>query len=77
VILALAIGAALFALPRIRPGLRARQVVEKSVMAFLVLSSTIALFTTVGTVLSVLFDSIRFFNEIPAMDFIFGLEWSP
>jgi phosphate transport system permease protein len=30
-----------------------------------------------GIVLSVLFESIRFFQKIPVMDFVFGVEWSP
>ena len=58
-------------------GRRARNAVEKVVMAFLILCSTIAIFTTVGIVLSVLFESIRFFGTVPFTDFVFGLEWSP
>lgn len=33
--------------------------------------------TTVGIVLSVLFESLRFFGEVPILDFMFGTEWSP
>ena len=40
-------------------------------------SSTIAILTTVGIVLSVLFESLRFFQAVPVTDFIFGTEWSP
>jgi phosphate transport system permease protein len=39
--------------------------------------SSIAILTTIGIVLSVLFESIRFFKAVPISDFIFGLEWSP
>ena len=39
--------------------------------------SSIAIFTTIGIVLSVLFESIRFFKLIPFQDFIFGFEWNP
>jgi phosphate transport system permease protein len=56
---------------------RARNRVEKLLNLFLLLSSTLAIFTTVGIVLSVLFESIRFFQQIPLADFLFGLEWSP
>jgi phosphate transport system permease protein len=56
---------------------RARNRVEKLLNLFLLLSSTLAIFTTVGIVLSVLFESIRFFQQIPLVDFLFGLEWSP
>jgi phosphate transport system permease protein len=77
VVLSMAIGGSAFALKMIRKEQRARNQVEKIVMIFLVSSSTIAIFTTVGIVLSVLFESIRFFQQIPITDFIFGLEWSP
>jgi phosphate transport system permease protein len=56
---------------------RARNRVEKVVGFFLLSSSTLAIFTTIGIVLSVLFESIRFFQQIPVTDFLFGLEWSP
>jgi phosphate transport system permease protein len=39
--------------------------------------STLAIFTTIGILLSVLFESIRFFQQIPIWDFVFGTEWSP
>ena len=75
--LSIAIAGASLALGRIRKEHRARNVVESGVMTFLIACSTIAIFTTIGIVLSVLFESIRFFQQIPALDFIFGLEWSP
>ncbi len=62
---------------RISPGLRARNKVERIVNIALVLSSCIAIVTTIGIVLSVLFESIRFFSIIPFWDFLFGLKWSP
>jgi phosphate transport system permease protein len=37
----------------------------------------LAIFTTLGIVLSVLFESIQFFKSVPIYDFVFGLEWSP
>ncbi|MCW9039498.1 MAG: phosphate ABC transporter permease subunit PstC [Rhodospirillales bacterium] len=62
---------------RIAPRMRARNSVETALRAFLVISSTFAILTTVGIVLSLIFESIRFFEKVPALDFIFGLEWSP
>jgi len=67
----------LFGYRAIRPELRARNRVEGVVKAFLIACSTIAIFTTVGIVLSVLFESIRFFQSVPVTEFLFGLEWSP
>ena len=56
---------------------RARNVVERAVMAILILASTIAILTTVGIVLSMLFESIDFFSRYPASEFFFGLDWAP
>ena len=39
--------------------------------------STVAIFTTVGIVLAVLFESIRFFHKVPLTDCLLGLKWSP
>ncbi|MDJ0684291.1 MAG: phosphate ABC transporter permease subunit PstC [Alphaproteobacteria bacterium] len=61
----------------IDPGLRARNAVERIVMVFLVAASTIAIFTTVGIVLSLLFEAWRFFSQVPFYEFLFGLQWSP
>ena len=36
-----------------------------------------ASYTTIGIVLSVLYEAIRFFQTVPVTDFLFGLEWSP
>jgi len=39
--------------------------------------SLIAIFTTLGIVASVLFESILFFQKVPIQEFLFGLNWSP
>lgn len=62
---------------RIRPDLRARNRVEHVVLLMLIAASSIAIFTTIGIVLSVLFEAIRFFQEVPVTEFLFGLNWSP
>ncbi len=62
---------------RIAPTLRARNLVEQVIKYILVACSTIAIFTTIGIVLSVLYEAIRFFQVIPITDFLFGLKWSP
>jgi len=62
---------------QISPRLRARNRVEAIVSVLLITASTIAIFTTIGIVLSVLFESIRFFRSVPLTDFLFGLDWSP
>lgn len=61
----------------VRPGLKARHYVEKCLQVFLMFCSMLAILTTAGIVLSVLFEAIRFFQIIPVTDFLFGTEWSP
>ena len=40
-------------------------------------ASIIAILTTVGIVLSLLFEALTFFTKVSPVDFLFGLEWSP
>ncbi len=75
--IAAAAGGLAFSWRRIAPLMRARVQVEKAIKVFLILSSTVAIITTLGIVLSVLFESIRFFGKVPATEFLFGLQWSP
>ena len=53
-----------------------RKAVEKMLIWLLISASTIAILTTIGIVLSVLFESIKFFNLVPVSEF-FSLHWSP
>jgi phosphate transport system permease protein len=55
----------------------ARQRVETAVVGLLISCSLLAVLTTIGIVLSVLFESIRFFQQVSITEFLFGLEWSP
>ncbi len=65
------------AIQRISPSFRARNNVEGIFRWILFACSFIAVLTTLGIVLSVLFEAVRFFQVIPVSDFLFGLEWSP
>jgi phosphate transport system permease protein len=77
VMLALACAGLFFARGRIHPKLRARNQVEQVVNIFLILCSLVAILTTVGIVLSLLFEAIRFFTKVPPTEFLLGLQWSP
>jgi phosphate transport system permease protein len=77
VVLLLAVGGLTFGWRLVAPRLRARNHVELVVRIVLIACSTFAVFTTVGIVLSVLFESIRFFQVVPPLEFLFGLDWSP
>jgi phosphate transport system permease protein len=62
---------------RFRPQFRARNHVESAIKIALIAASMVAIFTTLGILLSVTFESIRFFRQVPFADFLLGLTWSP
>jgi len=57
--------------------MRARQKVERVLQTIFMVCATLAILTTVGIVMSVLFESMQFFSKIPVTEFLFGLQWSP
>jgi phosphate transport system permease protein len=61
----------------IHPKQRARTRVEALFQGLLAVSSSLAILTTVGIIVSVLFEAVRFFQHVPVFDFLFGLAWSP
>ena len=75
--LGLAVLCGVIAWRRIAPEFRARNQVEGVLLGLLIAASSIAIVTTIGIVLSVLFEAIRFFREVPVTEFLFGLNWSP
>jgi phosphate transport system permease protein len=75
--LALCIAGLLYARRQLSPHLRARHTVEKVATVVLFLCSLVAILTTVGIVLSLVFESMRFFARVPVTDFLFGTVWSP
>lgn len=77
ILIVLTCGGILIARGRIQPQLRARNAVEKAFMVIMIICSTIAVLTTLGIILSLLFESLRFFQKVHPLDFVFGLEWSP
>ncbi|MDM7459592.1 MAG: phosphate ABC transporter permease family protein [Paracoccus sp. (in: a-proteobacteria)] len=56
---------------------RARQAAERIIMGLMITCSLIAVFVTTGIVLSLLFESIRFFQMVPFTEFLFGTRWEP
>lgn len=75
--LAVAITGLAVAHGRIKADFRARVRVERAMNAALLVCSTVAVFTTIGIVLSLIFEAMRFFAQIPLHEFIFGARWSP
>ena len=54
-----------------------RRFTESVVYALLVAASVVAVLTTIGIVLSVAAESLRFFHQVPLYAFLFGTDWSP
>ncbi|MEO8316514.1 MAG: phosphate ABC transporter permease subunit PstC [Pseudomonadota bacterium] len=77
IILAMGLFATFWARSRITPDLRARNAVEAIGEKVLLACSTLAVFVTLGIVLSVVYESILFFRSVPVHEFLFGLQWSP
>jgi len=75
--LSLAIAGLVYARSRIHRQLRARNRVESAIRVFLIAASLVAIFTTIGIVLSLLFESLRFFQSVSVSEFLFGTSWSP
>lgn len=76
-VLSLGIVGLLWGRARIAPDFRARNRVEAVASIVLIVSSTIAVLTTVGIVLSLVFEAMRFFAAVNPIDFLFGTVWSP
>jgi len=75
VLIALVGGALAFL--RLKPDFGARTKVERTVMMILLLASLVAILTTLGIFGSLVFETVRFFNVVSPIDFLFGLKWGP
>jgi len=62
---------------KVSPEFRARQRVERIVTAIMVVCATLAILTTLGIVLSLMFEALRFFERVPWHEFFFGTNWEP
>jgi phosphate transport system permease protein len=76
-VLSVAIAGLVGARHRVAPHFRARDGVERIIAFLLVLCSLIAILTTLGIVISLLIESVRFFERVPPHEFLFGLNWEP
>jgi phosphate transport system permease protein len=66
-----------WALRRIQPQFRARNRLERGIEIMLIAASSVAILTTIGIFVSVLFEALRFFEQVSPLEFLFGLTWSP
>lgn len=77
VVLAAALLGLAYSRSRISPGFRARTAVERTMEIAFMIASIVAVMTTIGIVLSLLFETIAFFLRVSPIEFLFSTQWSP
>src|SRR5690606_1143366 len=77
VVISAALAGLVWAKQRISSQLRARNQVEKTINIGLALCSGVAILTTLGIVMSMFGEAMRFFSFVSPIDFFFGTVWDP
>ena len=67
----------LWTFPRLNKDVRARNRVEGWVDGLLMACSIVAVITTLGIILSLVWESSRFFSAVSPAEFLLGTHWSP
>lgn len=62
---------------RMAPRYRARQSFERALDVIMIGSATLAILVTIGIVVSLTYEAMRFFQMVPITEFLFGLNWEP
>jgi len=75
--LAIAGCGAAWAFLRLKPDFAARTKVERLVLITLLLASMVAILTTLGIFVTLVFETVRFFGMVSPIDFLFGTQWNP
>lgn len=75
--LSLSLIALLVARFRLAPQFRARNAVERIMSILMIVCALIAILTTVGIVVSLVYEAMRFFSMVSPLGFFFGLNWEP
>ncbi len=77
VVISAALAGLVWAKKHISQEFRARNQVEKMINIGLALCSGVAILTTLGIVMSMFGEAMRFFSFVSPLDFFFGTEWNP
>jgi phosphate transport system permease protein len=77
VALLLALAGGAWAFIRLKPDFAARAKVEGGVIIVLFLASLVAILTTFGIFLTLVFETVRFFGMVSPADFLLGTHWGP
>jgi len=56
---------------------RARQRVERITTGLMIFCAVVAIFTTIGIVAALTYETIKFFQMVSVTEFLFGLNWEP
>ncbi len=62
---------------RISADFRARRGAERILSGLMIVCSLVAILTTLGIVVSLLIEALRFFDRVNPFEFFFGLNWEP
>ncbi|MBH5322510.1 phosphate ABC transporter permease subunit PstC [Aurantiacibacter sediminis] len=68
---------AAWAFLRLKPDFAARTKVERLVLAGLLIASLVAILTTFGILVTLVYETILFFGKVSPADFLFGIQWNP
>ena len=77
VVISAALAGLVWAKKHISKEFRARNQVEKMINIGLALCSGVAILTTLGIVMSMFGEAMRFFSFVSPLDFFFGTQWNP
>jgi len=77
VVMIILVGGLYMARRQVSAQFRARHKVERVLTWLMVFCSTVAILTTGGIVLSLIYESVRFFEKVPLAEFLFGTNWEP
>jgi phosphate transport system permease protein len=77
VVLSIALVALVLSRNKITAHFRARQGVESIVSGLMITCALIAILTTLGIVVSLFIEALRFFDRVPVSEFFLGLNWEP
>jgi phosphate transport system permease protein len=75
--LTLSAGAMWLGLKAINPSLKVRTALEKTIIRVLLVASFISILTTIGIVLSIVYEASNFFRIVNFWDFLTGTQWNP
>lgn len=77
VMLAMMVAALFWARSRLAVRFRARTHVETIITGLMIFCSVVAILTTIGIIVSLVYEAIGFFRLVPINEFLFGLRWEP